>query len=271
MPLDSPLELDVPRVVLRPDSLSDDIYLSVRQRVLNGHFLPGQSVAVAAACTFFDCSRTPVREAFAILKDEGYLCQDPRGFHVVKLENARVLDSVSFRTIWLRYACQKVVERAPQNSLQTLRDMLQISLTSASIGPDAMEDLTQQGLSVVFRILSLSGIENVTVVYNLCFPAALNRFLIRAMSSQDVRAFATLLHELVGAIYDRSADEDIGKLLAELESTAKAGIAYLKLLETMPATGDAIFEVQPASRSLVHVDSDDHPYIGLGRREFIPY
>jgi DNA-binding GntR family transcriptional regulator len=78
---------------LRPRQLSDDVASYLRQAIMAGEFIPGQSIRADAIGEQLSVSATPVREALQALKVEGFLDLIPRkGFTVAPLAAQDIRD-----------------------------------------------------------------------------------------------------------------------------------------------------------------------------------
>lgn len=73
--------------------LSDEVASHLRQAIMAGELLPGQSVRAEAVGALLDVSATPVREALHALRVEGFLDLAPRrGFTVSPLDGKDIRD-----------------------------------------------------------------------------------------------------------------------------------------------------------------------------------
>lgn len=73
---------------------TDQIYRALRADILNAALLPGEAMSEARMAVQFGVSRTPVREAFKRLVEEGFLVVVPQvGTFVAPIDLAAVYDS----------------------------------------------------------------------------------------------------------------------------------------------------------------------------------
>lgn len=66
---------EVLTVVPKVPTLTEKIYMELRNRILNGEILPGDSLREEDLAMRMSTSRTPVRTALKMLLSEGFLCQ----------------------------------------------------------------------------------------------------------------------------------------------------------------------------------------------------
>ncbi len=102
----------------------DDVYAALREAVLSGELLPEQSLSETRVAAQFGVSRTPVREAFRRLADEGFLRIVPQvGTFVSRIqltavsESQFVRETLECRTI--RLAAERI-EAAEAQGLELL-------------------------------------------------------------------------------------------------------------------------------------------------------
>lgn len=73
--------------------LSEEVAAYLRQRIVDGGYLPGQYIRVTSLAAELGVSPTPVREALMALWQQGFLEQLPRrGFRVAPLTKRDILD-----------------------------------------------------------------------------------------------------------------------------------------------------------------------------------
>lgn len=72
-----------PRMVLRADSLSDQVYELLCRGIASGRFRPGERILEKELASRLDISRTPVREALLRLEADGVVvCNSRRSYNV---------------------------------------------------------------------------------------------------------------------------------------------------------------------------------------------
>ncbi|TAK47820.1 MAG: GntR family transcriptional regulator [Xanthobacteraceae bacterium] len=119
------------RTINRPRSLSDQVYLTLREYLGSGQLRSGQTLQEAAIAAQLGVSRTPVREVFARLASEGLLDSDGRSFMVPELAEADIEDIYELRLMLEPEALRKIASHiTDRKQTQAFRDELAI-MTSA--------------------------------------------------------------------------------------------------------------------------------------------
>ena len=80
---------------------TDQIYSVLRTDVISGALKPRESMSEARMALRFGVSRTPVREAFKRLVDEGFLVAVPQVGGPERLEKARVRYNENVAKQWI--------------------------------------------------------------------------------------------------------------------------------------------------------------------------
>ncbi len=80
-------------------SARDAIYSALRRRLMSGHYLDAGPLAPTALSEEFGVSRTPVREALALLERDGLLESGSRGFTVRQRSVEETLEIFEVRAI----------------------------------------------------------------------------------------------------------------------------------------------------------------------------
>jgi DNA-binding GntR family transcriptional regulator len=80
--------------VLAPQSLHDEVAVSLRGRIFAGELAPGSFIDEAALCDSLKISRTPLREALKVLTAEGLVRHEPRRGCFVSQVTAQDLDEI---------------------------------------------------------------------------------------------------------------------------------------------------------------------------------
>ena len=106
-------------------NLSNTIYNELKKQILNMELLPGEKMSEVKMTKIWDCSRTPVREAFYQLRLEGFLESKPQvGTFVPKIDMFRVEEvrflRESVETAVIKYGMQKNLFASYIDQLQDL-------------------------------------------------------------------------------------------------------------------------------------------------------
>jgi|DewCreStandDraft_5_1066085.scaffolds.fasta_scaffold01331_14 DNA-binding GntR family transcriptional regulator len=92
---------DVPAAIQKATPLADQVYRALKEAIVQGRLRPGDRLVESEVASTLGVSRTPVREAFRRLQQEGFLTMEPRGARVTKLTKRDILEI---------YACRRVLE-----------------------------------------------------------------------------------------------------------------------------------------------------------------
>lgn len=87
--------LGLPSVAPNKQKLSDSIYDILCENIVKGTLTPGQRLREAEVAASLDVSRTPVREAFALLEMQHLIERDPTGAYLVAEWDQRMLWEVA--------------------------------------------------------------------------------------------------------------------------------------------------------------------------------
>ncbi|MDR5703960.1 MAG: GntR family transcriptional regulator, partial [Armatimonadota bacterium] len=93
-------------VIQKAIPLADQVYRALKEAIVQGRFRPGDRLVEAEVANMLGVSRTPVREAFRRLQQEGFITVEARGARVSKLTKRDILEI---------YACRRVLEGLAAN------------------------------------------------------------------------------------------------------------------------------------------------------------
>jgi DNA-binding GntR family transcriptional regulator len=75
----------------RPKSLSEEVAAQLRREIVDGTFEMGEALSESMIAARYGVSRTPVREAFAFLGQEGLVRTEPQqGTYVFKISRGKI-------------------------------------------------------------------------------------------------------------------------------------------------------------------------------------
>src|SRR5262249_19611471 len=102
------------------------VIVQLRELILRGELAPGERVGEAALAERLGVSRTAIRQALALLAQEGLLqAADTRGYFVRSFSAQEVLDAIDVRGVLEGLAARVVAERgAPRGLVRQLEDCL---------------------------------------------------------------------------------------------------------------------------------------------------
>lgn len=177
-----------------PPSLTESTADRLRERILNGGFLPGQRLVEAEIARQLGISRGPVREALAQLRAEGLAHEEPRrGSFVAELTPDDVREIYELRGALEGRAARLIIERGDDAALRQLGEVMDELRAAAKV--DDREAFARIDAAFHAELCRLSG----------------NRRLHRAFV-QHAGLLGTLLRLEITTQY-----ESIDPLLAEHE------------------------------------------------------
>jgi DNA-binding GntR family transcriptional regulator len=113
----------------------DDVIARLREKLLGGEIRPGVTFSENELADEFGTSRTPVREAVAILAHEGLLQQIPQvGVVLRELTPAEVEELVRVRIAVERLVAGAMCERRPADGLRRMGELLESMHRAAARG-----------------------------------------------------------------------------------------------------------------------------------------
>lgn len=100
------------------------IVKGIRNGIATGKYFPGMKLREAAICKEFSASRTPVREAFRILQNDGLLVYTPqRGVQVAFFSKKNLYDSLELRIYVEALSAKKAAEYATAKQIAEARQI----------------------------------------------------------------------------------------------------------------------------------------------------
>ncbi|MEH6534005.1 MAG: GntR family transcriptional regulator [Photobacterium frigidiphilum] len=107
--------------ITRPKSLTENVAESLRYSIVNGELSLGQALSEASLSETFNVSKTPVREALFILKQEGLIDIIPqKGSFVFKPDEKSIVELCNFRSYIEPIAIAESMKNNPQEFLESL-------------------------------------------------------------------------------------------------------------------------------------------------------
>lgn len=116
-------KLSLPR--LKQESLAQRAYQELKSSILSGQLRPGAHLAEVELAEALDISRTPVREALALLKRDGLVETIPGGGTMVRtLSSEEVRELFLIREALERLAIDELVKRSAGETIGRLQTLL---------------------------------------------------------------------------------------------------------------------------------------------------
>jgi len=103
----------------KASTLTDQLYLSIRNDILSWKHTPNDILVEGKLAKEFNVSKTPVREALALLSQEGWVEVLPRvGYRVTPIRASDVEDLFEMRLMAEQEAIRLMIRRATDDQLQ---------------------------------------------------------------------------------------------------------------------------------------------------------
>jgi DNA-binding GntR family transcriptional regulator len=111
----------------KPPSLTQEVYQRLRAEILSCDLEPGRELSEAELAERFGVSKTPVREALATLRSEGYVRTFPRrGYQVVPITFGDMNELFELRIILEAGAAELACERITGGELDGLKALADV-------------------------------------------------------------------------------------------------------------------------------------------------
>ena len=139
------------------------VFQSLKHRIINWEYLPGERLTEEQICREFGLSRSPVREALRMLVENGLMDKEPNRYYKVKDLDLKLLNELyELRNVIETYAVSRAVETMPESIWQQLFDFW--SLVPDNIPPEGI-DLTLEDEK--FHETIAASTKNNTLLQNL--------------------------------------------------------------------------------------------------------
>lgn len=124
------------------DRLSSRAYDALLRMILDDTLLPGTCLSEREIATRLDMSRTPVREAFLLLENDGLLGRlgNNRGYYIKERRIEDFIDSLEVRLILEPEAAARATGRMPLPEITMFRDRIHGLIEAARSGKGVSRD-----------------------------------------------------------------------------------------------------------------------------------
>jgi len=192
--------------------LAINIFIKLRDDILRGKLKNEEKLTEQRICDEYNVSRTPVREAFRLLEQEGLIKMVPnRGAFVTGFTDRDIADMYDMRKVYERLAMEWAVERITEEQLQQIRDAFEL-----------IEFYTQKKEYEKVR-------EENTYFHELIYKASQNRLLSGILASYQYYTKRLKIGETLNSSNIDLLLEEHRNLLNALETRDKeAGIAAVQ-------------------------------------------
>ncbi len=137
-----------------PQTIAEQVYTLLRKRILDQELLPGERLLEVALCESLNVSRTPVREAFRLLQQDGLVERIPQGgIRVTSLSLDELKEISALRTVLEVYAVELACDLISDQEIARLEKILQqaASLVAAEAEGKAIDVAELSRLNTLFH------------------------------------------------------------------------------------------------------------------------
>jgi len=221
------------------DSKADQVYLALREEILDGTLRPGDSLSVLKVADRFGASRTPVRDAFIRLESDGLVSLiDRQGARVSPISIRGVRDLFEIRIMLEGSATRQVAETAASND--KVREVFADLIAKfEAVGREAPSPARRD------RFYELAEAYDQAIIAH-----TRNEHLSRLVA--DLRPHSARLRIIAHSKPDRlevSLDEHLAmcRAIVERDADAAAGACTEHLINTQRTILDAVLDPAGAS------------------------
>jgi DNA-binding GntR family transcriptional regulator len=218
-------------VIIPPKSISDQIYEVLKERILLGRIAPGERIIENTVAEDLRTSRTPVREAFQRLVQDGLVERVPQGGVRVTVITPRMIKEVfGIRAVLEVYAIELACDNIEVETIIKLKELAQQArklLSSPEANdPEGLMTLWKINTSFHETIYRAAGSEHLLKVINQ-LNSLVRRFRFLSLRKTRIRAWDE--HEFVIKYLE---EKDKARLRELMKSHIElAGSDALKSLE----------------------------------------
>jgi DNA-binding GntR family transcriptional regulator len=199
-----------------PRSISDQIYEHLKQKILSGDIAPGERLMQVPVSEAFKTSRTPIRDAFHRLGQDGLVERLPQGgVRVIPLEMTKIKEIFGIRSVLEAYAVELACDRITGEEIAALKQILRQAQEVLRL-PKSKRELQ------ITRLFELT-----TRFHEAIYQAANNSYLMRVISNlrdivRRMRYVGLSVEETWPQVWDEHA-----RLIHFLEKRDKEGAVRL--------------------------------------------
>lgn len=152
----------MPAKQLSRANLASQLYEDLRQRLMDGHFKPGQRVTIAAFAEQYGTSITPVREAiFRLASERALEVRAATSIVVPKLTSRDLREIVSIRIELEGMAAERVAEIVTEEQIQEFERLNETFMQVAARDPEASSRLNRDFHFLILKLARMPYIESI--------------------------------------------------------------------------------------------------------------
>jgi len=201
-------------IIIPPKSISDQIYEVLKERILLGSIAPGERIIESTVAEDLRTSRTPVREAFQRLVQDGLVERVPQGGVRVTVVTPRMIKEVfGIRAILEVYAVELACDQIDEETIRKLQELAQQArklLSSPEANdPEGLITLWKINTSFHETIYRAAGSEHLLKLVDQ-LNSLVRRFRFLSMRKTRIRAWDQ--HDLMIKYLEDKDKAMLGKL-----------------------------------------------------------
>jgi len=114
---------------------TEDLYSVLRQRILDEYYFAGQKLSENSLAKEFNCSRTPIREVFKRLEQDGLIIVKPKSGSYVRIYSGKnYQDLIEVRSYLEGLAFRLAIERnADTSTMEAINQIMDDIITNVPI------------------------------------------------------------------------------------------------------------------------------------------
>jgi DNA-binding GntR family transcriptional regulator len=211
----------------RPRTLTEQAAEAIRSRIVNGEFQLGEALSEITLAGELGVSKTPVREAFLQLKNEGLVdIQPQRGTFVFQMTSEQVRQLTVLREL-LEMEALRIAMRGDGRRIAEILNELMGRMERAVAADDsglyrALDNDLHQ------HIIMASGNQFIEAAYNsIAFRVQALRNRLSRQPAENQRSLQEH-RELIELVNANDTDGAVAKLLEHIRATLRAYIAFVE-------------------------------------------
>ena len=146
-------------------NLSEQIIDAIRNAIVEGRFRPGDKIPEAALAEQLAVSRTPVREAFKLLEQQGLIeIRSKHGTYVASMNRAEAEDGLHVRAALEALAVRQALERLSPQEWDELCGRYEAMLQDAWRASDTSDAVAGIEFDIAWHTLLVESARNQTLL-----------------------------------------------------------------------------------------------------------
>ncbi len=216
------------RTIVRVADLRHQVYEALKERITAGEFPPDARFQELSIADDMGVSRTPVREALAMLVRDGLLEQGRRGFRFPRLSPQFVHEVTELRLRLEPYALRRAVERLDEGPRKRLAALIRMEVLAGD-----SDDYIAAHRRIRAAVFEAIGNEVLAAAIQQ-FEDAIHMMRVSTLSEQRWRDKSVEGHlALAGALETGDAE---AAAQAQRNLLSNAAIAFIDYLERQEAS-----------------------------------